>query len=79
MPKLLIVSGKETVKALKKIGFESISQKGSHMKLRRIRASGYTETVIVPNHKIIRRGTLRNGILKPINLSVEDFVKLLRQ
>lgn len=78
MPKLPTVSGKETVKALKKIGFELISQKGSHMKLRRTKSGGYTETVIVPNHKIIRRGTLRNGILKPINLSVEDFVKLLK-
>ncbi len=78
MPKLPIVSGKEVVKALKKIDFESISQKGSHMKLRRMKENGYTETVIVPNHKVIRRGTLRNGILKPINLSVDDFVKLLR-
>ena len=78
MPKLPTVSGRETVKALKKIGFESISQKGSHMKLRRIKSGGYTETVIVPNHKVIRRGTLRNGILKPINLSVDDFIKLLK-
>lgn len=78
MPKLPPVSGKEVVKVLKKIGFESISQKGSHMKLRRIKENGYTETVIVPNHKILRKGTFRNGILKPINLSVEDFIKLLK-
>lgn len=78
MPKLPIVSGRDTVKALKKIGFESISQKGSHMKLRRTKLGGYTETVIVPNHKVIRRGTLRNGILKPINLSVDEFIKLLK-
>lgn len=78
MPKLPSISGKEVVKALKKIGFESISQKGSHIKLQRIRENCYTETVIVPNHKVVRKGTLRNGILKPINLSVQDFVNLLK-
>lgn len=78
MPKLPSVSGREVVKALKKINFEFISQKGSHIKLQRIRENDYTETVIVPNHKVIRKGTLRNGILKPINLSVQDFVNLLK-
>jgi len=33
MPKLPIVSGKETVKALSKIGFSVIKQEGSHIKL----------------------------------------------
>ncbi|MBU2051769.1 type II toxin-antitoxin system HicA family toxin [Patescibacteria group bacterium] len=76
MPKLPQVSGKQIVRALKKIGFEKISQKGSHIKLQR-RLSNRTQTVTVPNHKIIRKGTLRNGILKPINLSVEEFTRLL--
>lgn len=78
MPKLPSISGKKVVKTLKKIGFESISQKGSHIKLQRIRKNGYTETVIVPNHKVVRKGTLRNGILKPINLSVQGFINLLK-
>lgn len=76
MPKLPQVSGKKTVKALIKIGFEKISQKGSHIKLRR-ELNDRIQTVTVPNHKVIRKGTLRNGILKPINLSVEEFIRLL--
>lgn len=70
------VSGKETIKALHKIGFSIVSQKGSHVKLTRIIES-HNQTVIVPMHKIIKKGTLRNGILKVISLSVEEFRKLL--
>lgn len=70
------VSGKEVIKALGKVGFEVSRQKGSHIRLVRIQ-NGIKQLVAVPNHKVIRRGTLLNGILKAINLSVEDFKKLL--
>jgi len=77
MPKLPVVSGKQIVKALQKSDFTIVSQKGSHIKLRR-QLANRTEAVIVPNHKSIKPGTLRNGILKPINLSVADLIKLLK-
>jgi len=77
MPKLPQVSAKNLIKALRKIGFEKVSQKGSHIKLQKVTSSGKTQTVIVPNHKVIKKGTLRNGILKPLNLSVNDLKKLL--
>ena len=70
------VSGKALVKALTKAGFEVSRQKGSHIRLARIQ-DGVKQLVTVPNHKVIRKGTLLNGILKPINLSLEDFKKLL--
>jgi len=76
MPKLPQVSGKETIKALKKLGFVEVGQRGSHIKLARVSRS-QKQTVIIPMHKAIKSGTLRNGILKPINLSVEDFINLL--
>ena len=76
MPKLPVVSGKKAIKELAKIGFEVISQKGSHVKLRRI-VQGGRQTITIPNHEVIKKGTLRNGILKPINLSVDEFKKLL--
>ena len=77
MGKLPQVSGKNTIKALKKIGFIIVHQKGSHVKL--IRSLGsQKQTVIVPLQKTIKKGTLRNGILKPISLSVDDFIKLLK-
>lgn len=54
MPKLY--SAKVTLKALHRAGFVIVSQKGSHIKLRGIR-NGKLQTVIVPNHKEIARGT----------------------
>ena len=78
MPKLPQVSARDTIKALNKIGFEEISQRGSHIKLRRLERS-ITQIVIVPNHKVIKKGTLRNGILKVIPLSVEEFINLMKK
>ncbi len=70
------VSGKEVIKALGKVGFEVSRQKGSHIRLVRIQ-NEIKQLVTVPNHKVIRKGTLLIGILKAINLSLEDFKKLL--
>lgn len=70
------ISGKEVIKALGKVGFEVSRQKGSHIRLVRMQGE-IKQLVTVPNHKVIRKGTLLSGILKPINLSLEDFKKLL--
>lgn len=70
------VSGKEVIKALSKVGFTISRQKGSHIRLTKIQ-SGIKQLITVPNHKVIRKGTLLNGILKAINLSLDDFKKLL--
>ncbi len=70
------ISGKEVIKALGRIGFVVSRQKGSHIRLVRTQ-NGIKQLVTVPNHKIIRRGTLLNGILKTINLSLDNFKKLL--
>ncbi|MDO8499004.1 MAG: type II toxin-antitoxin system HicA family toxin [bacterium] len=71
------VSGQELIKALVKIGFSVVRQKGSHTRLVKIKENGFKQLVTVPNHKIIRKGTLLNGVLKAINLPLEDFKKLL--
>ena len=78
MPKLPEVSAREAITALRKIGFQRVSQKGSHIKLQRKRA-GKKQIIIIPNHKVIKKGTLRNGILKGIPLSVKEFIALLRE
>lgn len=78
MPKLPQVSGQEAVKALQKIGFVSIHQRGSHVKLAR-QVGSQKQTVIIPLAKVLKKGTLRNGILNAINLSVGDFTRLLKK
>ncbi len=74
MPKLPIVSGRDLVKAFKKIGFEIISQRGTHIKMRH--SDG--RVAIIPNHKTVKKGTLKKGILNPLSISVEDLIKLLK-
>lgn len=58
-PKLKRLSGQDVVKALAHFGFTVHSQRGSHIKLRRIASDDSHQTVTIPNHKEIDRGTLR--------------------
>ncbi len=67
------ISGRECVKALKKIGFYLKRQEGSHMTLRRDNPFGQ---VVVPDHKELDRGTLRS-IIRQSGLSVDEFIKLV--
>lgn len=60
------ISGKTMGRLLIRLGFYMKSQKGSHMKFVRERDTG-KEVVIVPNHKVLRKGTL-NDILKKVDL-----------
>lgn len=58
MPKLKRLSGAQVITILETFGFQIHSQKGSHVKLRRIGAAG-NETLIVPNHKQLDTGICR--------------------
>lgn len=58
MPKLRSLSGSEVVAVLGEFGFEPFSQRGSHIKLRRPGEQGQAQTLTVPNHREIDRGTL---------------------
>ena len=71
--KLQCVSGRQCVKALEKIGFQEIRQRGSHIVL--YRDNPYSQ-VVVPNHDTLDRGTLR-AIIRHVNLTVAEFVELL--
>lgn len=71
-PALPSVSGNQVVGALKRVGFEQVSQKGSHAKLRH--PDG--RQAIVPMHRELARGTLRS-ILRQAGLSTEQLVELL--
>ncbi|MGV0026922.1 type II toxin-antitoxin system HicA family toxin [Phormidesmis priestleyi] len=73
MSKLPVISGTECVKALEQIGFVVDRQRGSHIILVRVDPRN---TVTVPNHKELDRGTLR-AIIRQAELSVEEFLELL--
>jgi predicted RNA binding protein YcfA (HicA-like mRNA interferase family) len=63
-----VVSGKETLQALERLGFAVTGGRGSHRKLRP--ADG--RTVIVPIRRELARGTLAS-VLRPARLTVEEF------
>lgn len=73
MSKLPQISGRECVKALEKVGFYFMRQRGSHMVLCRDEPFAL---IIVPNHKELDKGTLR-AIIRDASLRVDEFLKLL--
>ena len=58
MAKLKALSGHDVVLILALLGFERIDQRGSHVKLRRI-LNGLRQTLTIPNHQDLDKGTLR--------------------
>jgi len=58
MPKLRVLSGPQVLKILQEFGFQEFSRRGSHVKIRRLPDSGGIQTLTVPSHREIDRGTL---------------------
>ena len=59
MPRLKTLSGPDVVRILSEFGFLTASQRGSHIKLRRILPDGSRQTLTIPNHRELDVGTLR--------------------
>ena len=75
MSDLPLVSGREVVAALARLGYEKDRQKGSHIVLRQ--TAHPHRRLVIPDHKEVAKGTLR-AIIKQAGLTVEEFSKLLR-
>jgi len=58
MPKLKVLGGEDLFKIFSTHGFEKISQKGSHVKMRRMGLDS-KETLTIPMHTEIDKGLLR--------------------
>ena len=69
MAKLPVCSGNEAVKAFKRLGYEQVRQRGSHV---RLKMSG-RPSLTVPLHSELAKGTL-DGLIKASGFSVEKFV-----
>jgi len=61
LPKLRVMSGRETCDILARYGFIEVRQRGSHIIMQKQLNNG-TITVPVPNHMEIRIGTLQSII-----------------
>ena len=75
MPKLRRVSGEEAIRALERLGFERIRQRGSHVILKKQTPQGAMGCV-VPLHRALAVGTLR-GILQMARVQPEEFMEKL--
>ena len=74
MSKLKKVSGKDCVKILcNKFGFSVVRQKGSHIVLKK-ETSEWSVGTVIPNHKELKIGTLRNA-LKLAKIPEDEFIK----
>ena len=74
MSKLPQISGRKLVKALEKIGYEAVRQRGSHIRL--YPSDKAKKRITIPDHRNISRGLLRR-ILRDAQISPEDLSKLL--
>ena len=54
--KLPVLSGKETIRRLEKLGYESVRQKGSHVRMI-YRSDNSKAAITVPLHQIVGRGS----------------------
>lgn len=72
--RLPIFKARDVIRILKQLGFNEVRQKGSHICFKHIDG----RFTLVPYHsrENIGRGLLRQ-ILREINVSPEDFLKLL--
>ncbi len=74
MPKLPSIKPRELIKILNKLGYIEVRQKGSHKHFKKL---GSENLVTVPFHnKDIKQTTLRS-IIKQVNLTIEEFIKLI--
>jgi predicted RNA binding protein YcfA (HicA-like mRNA interferase family) len=66
-------SGKQVIKVLRRIGYIIDHQKGSHIFLHNPQEN---KSIVVPNHKELKKGTL-NNIIKKAGITVDTLNKLL--
>lgn len=74
-PKLKRLSGKEIISILNKFGFAIFTQRGSHIKLRRIGSAGDKQTLTIPSHDELDVGTLRARVRQASRYIPEEQLK----
>jgi predicted RNA binding protein YcfA (HicA-like mRNA interferase family) len=71
--RLPVISGRDFVRAMAKLGFVLDRQKGSHLILYRLDPP---TTISVPDHRELDRGTLRS-LLRQVGVSPDEISRLL--
>jgi predicted RNA binding protein YcfA (HicA-like mRNA interferase family) len=71
--KLPLLSGKQVLSALSRLGFAEIHRKGSHVKMKHTDG----RLIVFPFHDEIDRFTLK-GALRDAKIEIEDFLKQIK-
>lgn len=71
--RLPVVSGAQLVAALRKVGWELVRQRGSHVRLKH---PDRDLALVVPLHREVKRGTLA-AILRDAELNHDELRRLL--
>ena len=72
MPSLPHVFGQQVMRALERLGFQMVRQRGSHVVMKR-----ESKGCVVPMHGEVKIGTLA-GVLRQAEVSPEEFIQALR-
>jgi len=71
--RLPVLSGAQLINALRKVGWVSVRQRGSHVRLKH---PDRAVSLVVPLHRELKRGTLA-GILRDAGVDREELGRLL--
>jgi predicted RNA binding protein YcfA (HicA-like mRNA interferase family) len=71
--KLPLLSGRQVVATLERLGFVETHRKGSHVKLRHFDG----RIIVIPYHDEVDRFTLR-GALRDAEVDLEEFLRQVR-
>jgi len=75
MPPVPILRPFDAVKVFEGLGWEIARQRGSHIVMTK---PGAIQTLSIPNHPTVARGTLRS-LIRKAGLTVEEFVAVLER
>ena len=73
MPELPVCSGGEVIRALERLGFRVVRQRGSHVMLRK-----GMDGCVVPLHRELKRGTV-SGILRQAGVGASEFISTIEK
>lgn len=76
MDKLPVLTGKDLIKILNKIGFNVIRTKGSHIRLKH--QDGRVTTVPIHKGVDLPKGLLRKIIREDIKITLEKFIEIYK-
>lgn len=72
MPRLPRLSSRDAIRALERLGFVQIRQRGSHVVMRR-----GSVTCIVPQRGELKLGTL-SSVLQQADVGIEEFIAAIK-